>query len=119
MGAGKAELLREAARLAESRANHRNAAFTALARAMPLAPDDWAIESDARRLAGETGDHLGLARAVAEAIAVLPAGSRWWVELLTLRASVCESHLEDGPGPLAAFREALEAEPGRLDHDGR
>ncbi len=82
---------------------------------MPLAADDRAIESEALRLAGETGDHAGLVRAVAEAIAVLPAGSRRRVELLTLRASVCESHLEDGLGALAAYREALEAEPGRLD----
>ena len=62
--AEKAERLCEAARLAESRANNRSAAFAALARAMPLAPDNRAIESEALRLAGETGDHAGLVRAV-------------------------------------------------------
>jgi tetratricopeptide (TPR) repeat protein len=113
--AAKAALLREAAALAEKRADDRAAALAAVTRAMPLAPDDRTLEREALRLAGETGDYAALGPALAGAIAALAAGSRRRVELLALRGDVCESRLGDSMSALDAYREALDAEPGRLD----
>jgi tetratricopeptide (TPR) repeat protein len=111
----QAVVLREAARLLEQRADDRPGALAALCRALPLQPDDHALEGEALRLAGETGDFAALERAVAGGIVVSAAGSRRRVELLALRGDLCESRLADPAQALLAYREALEAEPGRLD----
>jgi hypothetical protein len=113
--AAEAAVLRESARIAETRADDKAAALAALCRALPLTPDDRTLEAEALRLAGETGDFAALARALAAAIAALPAGGRRRVELSALRGDVCDSRLGDPAAALEAYREALEAEPGRID----
>jgi tetratricopeptide (TPR) repeat protein len=113
--AAKVEVLRESARLYEARGEDRQAALTALCRALPLDVDDRALEGEALRLAGETGDFKALESAVSGAIARLAGGARRRTELLALRGDLCDSRLGDVTAALAAYREALEAEPGRLD----
>jgi tetratricopeptide (TPR) repeat protein len=110
-----AAVLRESARLSETRADDRPAALAALCRALPLVPDDRTLEGEALRLGAETGEFATLARALEAAIANLPPGARRRVELSALRGDVCHSRLGDPRAALDAYRVALEGEPGRLD----
>lgn len=105
-------LLREAADLYEHEKGDAAAALGALARALPLAPEDTAIEERMLALAGATGDHATAARALGEAVAAGPEATRA-ADLHERRGGVLETHLGDAKGALAAYLSAFELVPQR------
>ena len=111
--AERSALLLEAADLQETRAGDPAAALRALARALPLAPDDTAIEQRALRLAEATGEWEIAAQALGTA--VLAAKGARAAELHHDRGRVLEERLGDGPGALAAYLAALAIAGDRAD----
>ncbi|MEZ4293438.1 MAG: hypothetical protein R3B70_00555 [Polyangiaceae bacterium] len=110
--AARTELLREAADLFEEKKGDSAAALSALARAMPLAPEDTSIEERVLALAEATGDHATAARALGEAVAAEPPAPRA-ADLHERRGSLLETHLGDTKGALEAYLSAFELAPER------
>lgn len=102
----RTELLREAADLHEAREDDRSAALAALARALPLSPDDAAIEARMLALADATGEHAVAARALGEAVRACPPGLRA-ADLHERRGALLEEHLADVSGAREAYLEAF------------
>jgi thioredoxin-like negative regulator of GroEL len=102
----RTELLREAADLHEAREDDRSAALAALARALPLSPDDVAIEARMLALAAATGEHAVAARALGEAVRACPPGLRA-ADLHERRGALLEEHLADVSGAREAYLEAF------------
>ncbi|MFT3772152.1 MAG: tetratricopeptide repeat protein [Minicystis sp.] len=112
--AERSALLLEAADLEEHRAGDAAAALSALARALPLAPEDTAIEQRVLRLAEATGQWDVAARALGDAVAALPAGPRA-AELHYQRGVVLDERIGDVAGALDAYLAALAAGAERAD----
>jgi tetratricopeptide (TPR) repeat protein len=110
----RSELLREAADLEELRAGDPEAALRTLARALPLAPDDVAVERRIVRLAEATGGWSVAARSFGQAVAACPPGARA-AELHYQRGAILETPLSDLPSALAAYLATLALAPERLD----
>lgn len=108
----RTDLLREAADLYEHKKEDPAAALVALARALPLAPHDTAIEERMLALADATGDHAIVARALGEAVAAGPEAARA-ADLHERRGGVLETHLGDARGALEAYLAAFELAPHR------
>ena len=108
--AARAELLREAARIAERQAGDREAAAALLARALPLLPDDPALERDLVRL----GEAAKAFAAVADALAAAAGASKDPVRAAHLRfaeGKMREANLGDPAGALAAYLAVFEQQP--------
>ena len=99
-------LLREAADLHEVQQDDRSAALAALARALPLSPDDVAIEARMLALADTTGEHAVAARALGEAVRTCPPGVRA-ADLHERRGALLEEHLADLSGAREAYLQAF------------
>jgi tetratricopeptide (TPR) repeat protein len=112
--AARTALLLEAADLDEERARDDGAAIAAIARALPLAPEDTAIEARLLRLGEVTGDWATVARALGAAVEACPPGARA-AELHYQRGMVLESRITDLDGALAAYLAALGLAGDRLD----
>jgi len=112
--AAQTELLLEAADLHEHRADDGAAALTAVARALPLSPENTAIEARLARLAETTGNWAAAADALGAAVAASPPAARA-AELHYQRGTVLESRLGDPAGALAAYLAALALAGDRLD----
>jgi tetratricopeptide (TPR) repeat protein len=112
--AAKTALLLEAADLDEERAHDATAALAAIARALPLAPEDTAIEARLLRLGEATGDFATVARALGAAVEASPPGARA-AELHYQRGTVLEGRIADLEGALAAYLAALDLAGDRLD----
>ena len=110
----KSALLLEAADLEEHRAEDRTAALRALARALPLAPDDTEIEARVLRLAEATGHWEIAARAFGDAVDECSERPRI-AELHYQRGLVQGERLGDVAGALDAYRSALGARADRAD----
>ncbi len=108
-------ILRETARIAETRAADPLAAARALARALALAPHDESIEADLLRLAEACGAWDVAREAVEVALATLPAGSLRARGLRLVEGRILEERLGDASRALDAYADALAADPGRLD----
>jgi thioredoxin-like negative regulator of GroEL len=104
--AARTDLLREAADLHEVQQDDRSAALAALARALPLSPDDVAIEERMLALADTTGEHAVAARALGEAVRACPPGLRA-ADLHERRGALLEEHLADVSGAREAYLEAF------------
>jgi thioredoxin-like negative regulator of GroEL len=104
--AARTDLLREAADLHEVQQDDRSAALAALARALPLSPDDVAIEERMLALADTTGEHAVAARALGEAVRTCPPGLRA-ADLHERRGALLEEHLADVSGAREAYLEAF------------
>lgn len=103
----RVELLREAARLNETRGENSSAAFDAIARAIPYDPASRELEGELARLADAT-ERWGDAAAVlgASAGALADARKERAAELLRHRAELLE-RLDDRAGALEAWLGAL------------
>ncbi|MEP7125121.1 MAG: tetratricopeptide repeat protein [Byssovorax sp.] len=104
--AARTDLLREAADLHEVQQDDRSAALAALARALPLSPDDEAIEARILALADVTGEHAVAARALGEAVRMAVPGLRA-ADLHERRGALLEGHLADVSGAREAYLEAF------------
>jgi thioredoxin-like negative regulator of GroEL len=102
----RADLLREAADLHEGQQDNRSAALAALARALPLSPDDLAIEARMLALADVTGEHAVAARALGEAVRTCAPGLRA-ADLHERRGGLLEERLDDVSGAREAYLEAF------------
>jgi tetratricopeptide (TPR) repeat protein len=111
--AERSALLLEAADLEEQRAGDADAALRALARALPLAPDETAIEQRILRLAEDTQRWDVAAEALGAA--VLAAEGARAAELHYRRGVVLEERLADGPAALDAYLAALAIAGDRAD----
>jgi tetratricopeptide (TPR) repeat protein len=107
-------LLLEAADLHEERAGDPAAALADIARAMPLAPEDTALEARLARLAEATGDHAAAARALEAAVLTVPSPERA-AALHFNRGTVLDERLGDPEGALAAYLAGLTLVPARAD----
>jgi tetratricopeptide (TPR) repeat protein len=112
--AARTRLLLEAADLREERAHDANAALGDVARALPLSPEDTAIESRLARLAEATNDFATAARALGDAVAAGPPAARA-AELHFHRGALLEDRLNDAAGALAAYLAALALAEDRAD----
>jgi predicted Zn-dependent protease len=110
--AARTELLREAADLHEQKREDAAAALAALARALPLAPEDTGIEERMIALAEATGDHATLARALGEAVEAGPEDERA-ADLHERRGGLLEEHLGDAEGALEAYLASFALAPER------
>lgn len=110
--AARTDLLREAADLYEHKKEERAAALATLARALPLAPEDTAIEERMLALAEVTGDHAIVARALGEAVESGPPDARA-ADLHERRGGILEGQLGDAKGALEAYLAAFELAPHR------
>src|SRR5690606_8939742 len=108
------DILRGTARLHEAHTGDKAAALAALARALPLAPEDRALERDLVRLSEETGDHLAAADAYGRAAAA-SGGSHRATELRLSEARIAEHKLGDAARALAAYEAVLKATPGDVE----
>ena len=102
----RTDLLREAADLHEGQQDDASAALAALARALPLSPEDVAIEARMLALADATGEYAVAARALGEAVRTCPPGLRA-ADLHERRGSLLEGHLADPSGAREAYLEAF------------
>ena len=102
----------EAADLHEGKKGDAKAALGALARALPLAPDDVAIERRMLDLADATGEHAASARALGEAVRACPPGLRA-ADLHERRGAILESYLADAAGAQEAYLAAFALAPDR------
>lgn len=107
-------LLLEAADLEEHRAGKLPAALSALARALPLAPEDLDVELRILRLAEATGAWDVAAGALRDAVAACAPGARS-AAIDFQRGLVLEERLGDLDTALAAYLAALAAAPERAD----
>ena len=107
-------LLLEAADLHEERAGNAAAALRAVARALPLSPDDTAIEARLARLAEATSAWAAAAEALGLAVDACEPGPRA-AELHFQRGAVLEERLADPAGALSAYLAALGFAEDRLD----
>ena len=111
----RVRLLRETAKLWESRGEDRPEALFCMRRAMALAPDLRDIEADVFRLAEETGRWDVALNAVRDAIEALgpeaPRGRylRFW------DARICEERLSRPEDALRAYRTVFDSDPARMD----
>ncbi len=108
----RTDLLREAADLFEQKKGDPAAALAALARALPLAPEDTAIEQRMLSLADATGAHAVAARALGEAVLAGPQATRA-ADLHERRGALVEAHLHDPAGALEAYLAAFALAPER------
>jgi len=108
----RTDLLREAADLFEQKKGDPSAALGALARALPLSPEDTAIEQRMLSLADATGGHAIAAQALGEAVAAGPPSSRA-ADLHERRGAILEAHLRDPSGALEAYLAAFALAPER------
>ena len=107
-------LLLEAADLHEHRAADAAAALREVARALPLSPDDTAIEARLGRLAEATSAWAAAAEALGLAVEACEPGPRA-AELHFQRGAVLEDRLADPAGALTAYLAALALAEDRLD----
>lgn len=112
--AEKSALLLEAADLEEHRAGDAVAALRALARALPLSPDDTAVEARMLRLAEEAGHWEVVAESFADAVISCAPGPRA-AALHHQRGVVLEARLGDVEAALHAYLAALAVGPDRAD----
>ncbi|APR77772.1 Exonuclease SbcC [Minicystis rosea] len=112
--AERSTLLLEAAELEEHRAGDAPAALRALARALPLSPEDTAIEQRILRLAAATGLWGAAAGALGDAVTACPPGPRA-AELHYQRGVVLDARIDDAASALDAYLAALAAAPDRAD----
>ncbi len=104
--AERTAFLREAADLHEGKKGDARAALGALARALPLSPDDVAIERRMLDFADATGEHAVAARALGEAVRACPPGLRA-ADLHERRGAILESYLADAAGAQGAYLSAF------------
>lgn len=112
--AAKTTLLLEAAKLAEHRAGDGEAAVRHLARALPLSPDDAALEGELLRLARDTGGWAVVADAYREALPLATAPERR-AAMHHQHGIVLESQLGDARGALEAYLAMAALAPESLD----
>jgi tetratricopeptide (TPR) repeat protein len=112
--AARTALLLEAADLHEERAGNAAAALRAVARALPLSPDDTAIEARLARLAEATSAWAAAAESLGQAVDACPDAARA-AELHFHRGAVLEDRLADAEGALSAYLSALALAEDRLD----
>ena len=115
--ASKLDILRDAARLAETRANDAPRAFEAMKRALTLAPEDAVVEAETARLADATDGLRSLVETYAEVIEQ-GEGKRDAKLLAHLRfemGRLLEERLSDERGALAAYLRIVEGAPSSLD----
>ena len=110
--AARTALLREAADLHQSKQEDEAAALTALARALPLSPDDVTIEARILKLADATGKHEIAVRALDEAVRACPPGLRA-ADLHERRGTLLEGHLADVEGAREAYLASFALAPER------
>lgn len=110
--AARTDLLREAADLFEEKKADPAAALVVLARALPLSPEDTAIEQRMLSLADATGGHAIAARALGEAVAAGPPSPRA-ADLHERRGAILEAHLRDQSAALEAYLAAFALAPER------
>ena len=110
--AARTALLREAADLHEAKEEDGAAALAALARALPLSPEDVTIEQRILALADATGKHEVAVRALDEAVRACPPGLRA-ADLHERRGTLLEGHLADIEGAREAYLAAFALAPER------
>jgi lipopolysaccharide biosynthesis regulator YciM len=115
--AERTRFLCEAADLHEGKKGDAKAALGALARALPLAPDDVAIEQRVLDLADATGEHAIAARALGEAVRACPPGLRA-ADLHERRGAILETYLADAAGAQGAYLAAFALAPDRAGTAG-
>jgi tetratricopeptide (TPR) repeat protein len=127
-GADRAEVLRQAAEVVETRGNDKAQAFAFLARALPEKPGDVALEQGLLRLAAATKNYAGavapleLASEAAASQAAAGGAAPDAARAAHLRLTAAElraEHLGEAAEANAVFMEALRAAPDRADLVGR
>jgi len=108
----RTDLLREAADLYEGKKGDPEAALLALARALPLSPNDVDIERRILDLAEATDGHAIAARALGDAVAAGPDAPRA-ADLHGRRGAILENPLGDAAGALDAYLAAFALAPER------
>ncbi|MFW6049946.1 MAG: tetratricopeptide repeat protein [Myxococcota bacterium] len=109
------ELLKEAARLQEHRAEDPAAALTSVRRALALAPMDRSFEDELFRLAEATGNWSEAAQGLREAADALEGEPLRVAHLRRREGDIQENRLGDPALAAAAYAASLDAEPATLD----
>jgi tetratricopeptide (TPR) repeat protein len=110
------EILREAARLQEQRAEDLEAALLLLARAFVIDPDAPSLEAELHRLGELTAESDGwgvVARALGDAAPTVNSAGRA-AQLLQAQGRVLEDRLADAREAVAAYAAAAEQDPENL-----
>src|SRR5690606_18617386 len=107
-------LLREAANLYELRASDADKAHEVLARGLPFAPEDLALEHDLLRLAAETRNWAATAAAFETAAQACPSEARA-AQLLYEAGRIHELELGDPQTATDAYAHATRLDPRRID----
>ncbi|MFO7566599.1 MAG: tetratricopeptide repeat protein [Enhygromyxa sp.] len=110
----KARLLREAANLYEIRAGDSDKAHQVLARGLPFAPEDLALEHDLLRVAEDTGHWPATAAAFETASQASQSEARA-AQLLFEAGRIHETKLGDAHAASDAYAAAARLDPRRID----
>ena len=116
--AARVRILTEAARLCEQRASDPAGAVRALGRALPLEPENLAIEEHLLRLGRETNAWGEVAAALRGAAVAAESSPGRAAELRIKEGQILERELRDYAGALAAYQAAAGlrlADPERLE----